>query len=114
MVQFRAFVFYVVASTLYGMDGRQQISCGTRLLLRRSLLYATYICLIGELIGWTRVDGVSPAARRTMHIRSLTTLCLFGLAAVVALKYPLVGLGICICCLVVYLKPDPPGAGKSA
>jgi len=34
----------------------------------------------------------------------------FGVAAVVALKYPLVGLGICISCLIVYLKPDPPGA----
>jgi hypothetical protein len=30
----------------------------------------------------------------------------------VALKYPLAGLGICICCLIVYLKPDPPGAGE--
>jgi hypothetical protein len=34
------------------------------------------------------------------HVRSLTTLCLFGAAAVVALKYPLVGLGIGICCLI--------------
>ena len=31
------------------------------------------------------------------------------MAALVALKYPLVGLGMCICCLIVYLKPDPPG-----
>jgi uncharacterized membrane protein len=29
-------------------------------------------------------------------------------AALVALKYPLAGLGICICCLSVYLKPDRP------
>jgi len=76
------------------------------------LVNATYICLIGELIGWSPIDGVSSPARRIMHVRSFATLCLFGLAAVVALKYPLVGLGICICCLVVYLKPDPPGAGK--
>src|SRR5262245_26021581 len=42
---------------------------------------------------------------------SIATLCFFGIAAVVALQYPLVGLGICIACLiVVYLKPDPPGA----
>jgi hypothetical protein len=33
---------------------------------------------------------------------------------VVALKYPLVGLGICICCLIVYLKPEPPGAASEA
>jgi len=42
-----------------------------------------------------------------MRVRSLTTLCLFGAAAVVALKYPLVGLGICICCLIGYLRPEP-------
>jgi hypothetical protein len=47
-----------------------------------------------------------------MRIRSLTTLCGFALAAVVALKYPLAGLGICICCLIVYLKPEPPGAER--
>jgi len=76
------------------------------------LVNATYICLIWELIGETPVDEVSPAARRIMRVRSITTLCLFGLAAVVALKYPLAGLGICICCLIVYLKPDPPGAGN--
>src|SRR5499427_8070036 len=64
------------------------------------LVNATYICLIWELIGETPVDEVSPAARRIMRVRSITTLCLFGLAAVVALKYPLAGLGICICCLI--------------
>ena len=47
--------------------------------------------------------------RRIMRFRSITTLCLFGVAALVALKYPLAGLGICICCLIVYLRPDPPG-----
>ena len=31
-----------------------------------------------------------------------------GVAAVVALKYPLIALGICISCL----SPDPPGTGK--
>jgi uncharacterized membrane protein len=69
------------------------------------LVNATYIALIWELIGQ---EGVSASARRILRIRSITTLCLFGLAAIVALKYPLVALGICICCLIVYLKPDPP------
>ena len=45
-----------------------------------------------------------------MRFRSITTLCVFGIAASVALKYPLVGLGMCICCLIVYLKPEAPGA----
>jgi uncharacterized membrane protein len=75
------------------------------------LVNATYVALIWELIDRTPVE-ISPAVRRIMGVRSTTTLCLFGLAAVVALKYPLVGLSICICCLIVYLKPDPPGGVK--
>jgi hypothetical protein len=45
-----------------------------------------------------------------MYVRSIATLCFFGVAAIVALKYPLAGLGICIACLALYLRPDPPGA----
>src|SRR5262249_46420511 len=75
------------------------------------LVNATYVCLIWELIDRTAADTIPPAARRIMRIRSVTTLCLFGAAAVVALKYPLAGLGICICCLIAYLKPGPPGGG---
>jgi uncharacterized membrane protein len=76
------------------------------------LVNTTYIFLIWELIDRTPVDDVSLRVRRIMRVRSIVTLCLFGMAAVVALKYPLVGLGICCCCLIVYLKPDAPGAGK--
>ena len=75
------------------------------------LVNATYVCLIWELIDRSPVVEVSSTVRRIMHFRSVTTLCLFGAAALVALKYPLVGLGICICCLIVYLKPEPPRAG---
>jgi uncharacterized membrane protein len=78
------------------------------------LVNATYICLIWELIDRSPVDEISPTVRRIMRFRSITTLCLFGSAAAVALKYPLAGLGICICCLLVYLKPDPPGVGVGA
>ena len=74
------------------------------------LVNVTYICLIWELIDRSPVDEVSPHVRKIMRFRSITTLCLFGAAAAVALIYPLVGLGICICCLTDYLRPDPPGA----
>jgi uncharacterized membrane protein len=76
------------------------------------LVNATYVALIWELIDETSAVAIPPAARRIMRFRSITTLCLFGIAAFVALKYPLVGLGICICCLIGYLKPDPPGVEK--
>jgi uncharacterized membrane protein len=76
------------------------------------LVNTTYIFLIWELIDPTPVDDVSRRVRRLMRVRSIATLCLFGLAAVVALKYPLVGLGICCCCLIGYLRPEAPGAGE--
>jgi uncharacterized membrane protein len=76
------------------------------------LVNATYICLIWELIDRMPVDQVSLTVRKIMRFRAITTLCLFGVASVVALKYPLAGLGICICCLIAYLKPGPPVVGK--
>jgi uncharacterized membrane protein len=73
------------------------------------LVNATYISLIGELVDQT---PASPRVRRIMRYRAIATLCLFGIAAVVALEYPLAGLGICIACLIVYLKPEPTTAGQ--
>ena len=69
------------------------------------LVNATYILLIRELVDSAPVEDVTPRERRIMWIRSITTLCVFGVAAVVALSYPLIGLGLCCCCLIVYLKP---------
>jgi uncharacterized membrane protein len=76
------------------------------------LVNATYICLIWELIHRNPDIEVPSTVRRIMRFRSITTLCLFGMSALVALKYPLVGLGICICCLILYLRPDPLGVRK--
>jgi uncharacterized membrane protein len=73
------------------------------------LVNATYIFLIWELIIAAPDDDVPAKVRKIMRTRSIITLCLFALAAVVALWFPLVGLGICCCCLVVYLRPDAPG-----
>ena len=53
------------------------------------LVNATYICLTWELIHRSPGIEVPSAVRRIMHFRSVTTLCLFGVAALVALKYPL-------------------------
>jgi hypothetical protein len=73
---------------------------------------ATYIALIWELIDRTPGEEIPPKVRGIMRVRALTTLCLFGAAAVVALKYPLAGLGVCIFCLIIYLRPEPPWAPK--
>jgi uncharacterized membrane protein len=76
------------------------------------LVNATYVFLIRELIESHSLGDVSRTVRRIMRVRSIATLCLFGLAAVVALKYPRLGLGICCCCLLGYLRPEAPGGGK--
>lgn len=78
------------------------------------LVNATYLGLIWELVERRLAHGraghpVAARLRRIMHYRSIATLCLFAIAALVALEYPLAGLGICIACLVVYLWPEPPG-----
>jgi hypothetical protein len=93
------------------MDGRERIGA-TPVAFYAAVFFLvnlTYIFLIRELIDRAPLDDVSPRVRRIMRVRSIATLCLFGFAAVVALKYPLVGLGLCCCCLIVYLKPDAPG-----
>lgn len=74
------------------------------------LVNATYILLIRELIDRTRAKEISTRARRNMHVRSIGTLCLFGIAALVALVHPFLGLGLCCCCLVGYLRPEAPGS----
>lgn len=75
------------------------------------LVNATYIALLWELIERTPAEDVLPKERNIMRFRSIATLCVFGTAAIVALKFPLLGLGMCICCLIFYLKPEAPGAG---
>ena len=76
------------------------------------LVNATYMFLIWELIDRAPVKVVSPKERKIMRVRSIATLCVFAAAAIVAPKYPLIGLGMCCCCLIVYLKPEAPGAEK--
>jgi len=80
------------------------------------LVNATYVALVRELIDRTPDGLIYSKVRRIMRVRSLTTLGFFAAAAVVALRYPLVGLGICICCLLGYLRPEPPlaDAGRGA
>ena len=73
------------------------------------LVNATYIALIFELIERAPADSVPERVRTIMRVRSFVTLGVFATASAVALKYPLAGLGLCIACLIVYLRPEPPG-----
>jgi uncharacterized membrane protein len=74
------------------------------------LVNATYIALIWETLERGPARELSAKERRVMRIRSIVTLVIFAVAAGVALKFSVVGLGLCCCCLIVYLKPEAPGA----
>src|SRR5215467_13727803 len=64
------------------------------------LVNVTYIALIWELIDEPPAGKIGIKVGRIMRARSLTTSCVFAAAAIVALTYPLAGLGMCICCLI--------------
>ena len=72
------------------------------------LVNATYILLIRELIDRASNEVLSVSERRVLRLRSWVTLVLFGGASILALKSPLIALGICCACLVGYLRPDAP------
>ena len=69
------------------------------------LVNLTYCALIWHLVGPDSVAGRS--VRGIMRRRSVATLCLFAIAAVVALWLPALALAICIACLIAYLRPEP-------
>jgi hypothetical protein len=73
------------------------------------LVNVTYIALNWEQVGATAAGAMPARVRKVMRFRAIITLFLFALAVIVALKFPVTGLGICVCCLIVYLRPDPPG-----
>ena len=75
------------------------------------LVNITYTGLILELIDRT---PVAPRIRKIMRYRSIVTTCLFGLAALLALRHPIAGLAVCVACLIVYLKPEPPAKPRAA
>jgi hypothetical protein len=52
--------------------------------------------------------------RKIMRLRAIVTLGLFMVGTITALKYPLASIGMYLCCLIVYLRPEPPFAAKSA
>jgi uncharacterized membrane protein len=69
------------------------------------LVNATYVALIWELVDANAADPVE--VRTILRWRSIATLTLFGVAAVAALWNAPLGLGLCILCLALYLRPEP-------
>ena len=95
------------------LDGREQIGAEPVAFYAAVffLVNVTYVVWSGSSLD--RTHDVEPRVRRIMRFRSITTSCLFGMAAVVALKYPLVGLGICIGCLICLSSARSAGSGAT-
>jgi len=72
------------------------------------LVNLTYFWLIVEMFSGNTMKNVSGGVRRRMHIRSLCTLAIFGVAMLLAPTFPIVGLALTCSCLFFYLRPEAP------
>jgi uncharacterized membrane protein len=70
------------------------------------LVNATYVALCWEAVDRPSGDTVSRRVRRLLQMRSFMTIGIFGAAAVSALWWPTVAMGLICLCLVTYLRPD--------
>lgn len=70
------------------------------------LVNATYLWLIHETQR-DNTDELMPNSRsKLLHLRALITLSIFATAMIIAIWLPLVGFGLIVCCLLVYLRPE--------
>ena len=92
----------------YCLDGRKQVGAAACCLLCCGLLLRE--CnLHGFDLGAFRALPRQRSLAEETQGHALPVDCdfkCFGIAAVAAFEYPLVGLGMCIFCLIVYLKPE--------
>jgi hypothetical protein len=99
----RVSVLDIAAALLDGVDGDERARSAAGVLSRRRLLPGVPHLLRADLGAGAR--GGRERARAQGD--AAATLALFGSAAVVALWLPIVGLAICIGCLIGYLRPEP-------
>jgi uncharacterized membrane protein len=72
------------------------------------LVNLTYVFLVRELVGRSQRQNVPHRIRRIMRMRSVLTLGVFAIASLLALRFPLWGLGLCCACLALYVRPEAP------
>jgi uncharacterized membrane protein len=72
------------------------------------LVNVTYLALCWEAVDRPAQEDISARMRRMLQMRSFITLGVFVTAALVALRWPVVGMSLIVLCLVGYLRPDIP------
>jgi uncharacterized membrane protein len=76
------------------------------------LVNATHLLLCRELVGRSQKGNVPAQIGRKIRNRSAATLVVFAIAALLSLKWPIWGLGLCCACLALYMKPGAPAAKR--
>jgi uncharacterized membrane protein len=76
------------------------------------LVNITYLLLIRETISTKKTIDHPNKAERLFHVRSVSTLLIFGSGMIVALWHPYIGFGIICASLAFYVRPDVPGMKK--
>jgi TMEM175 potassium channel family protein len=76
------------------------------------LVNITYLVLCWEAVDRPAHEDVSQRMRRLLRMRSFITVGVFAAAALVALRWPVVGMGLILLCLIGYLRPDIPEPNK--
>lgn len=76
------------------------------------LVNATYLWLVWETLCDTVSRGIPDRTRHLLHIRSFITLSMFTAAMIISIWLPLLGFGMIVCCLLLYLRPELPDVTK--
>jgi uncharacterized membrane protein len=72
------------------------------------LVNVTYIARCWEAVDRPAHEDVSQMVRRMLRMRSVITVGIFTAAALIALRWPVVGMALICLCLAGYLRPDVP------
>jgi uncharacterized membrane protein len=72
------------------------------------LVNITYLALCWEAVDRPAQEDTSARMRKMLQMRSFITLGVFVTAALIALRWPAVGMLLIVLCLVGYLRPDVP------
>ena len=72
------------------------------------LVNITYLALCTEVVNRPAHEDISHRLHRLFRMRSFITIGGFVAAAIVALRWPILGMTLICLCLIVYLRPDIP------
>jgi uncharacterized membrane protein len=72
------------------------------------LVNITYLALCTEVVDRPAREDISHRLQRLLRMRSFITIGGFAAAAIVALRWPILGMTLICLCLIVYLRPDIP------